>query len=96
MDEISEFGWLGAGFSAFFQAPIDPDYLPPLDDPLAQSEWLDGFAMAHAERPDEEAMESILYGNGMGGESMEDALRRQLLDYPELTSTLLGLSIGHA
>jgi len=94
MDEISEFGWLGAGFSAFFQSSIDPEYLPPLDDPWPKangwmaSRWrMRNVPMKRRWNP---------FSMETGGESMEDALRRLLLNDPQLTSTLLGLSIGHA
>lgn len=36
--------------------------------------WLGGFGAAWAETPDDEALESTLYGDGMGGKSVADAL----------------------
>jgi hypothetical protein len=88
-DKIKDFGWYGAGWAVFKGGTADPDYYPPLADIEAQQEWLDGFSAAWADYPDEQAMHSILYGDGTGGETMEQALSRVLVGRAALLMCLL-------
>lgn len=63
--KIETFGWYGAGWSVF-GGTGDRDFYPP-SDTSAQKEWLAGFKAAWVECPDDEAIDSILHGDGMGG-----------------------------
>ena len=51
-------------------------FCPPLDDDDPPRQWLVGFGAAGVECPDDAAIESILNGDWMGGESVEEALVR--------------------
>jgi len=53
-------------------------FYPPLDDDDPPQQWLAGFGAAGVECPDDVAIESILNGDGMGGESVEAVLVRIL------------------
>lgn len=66
----------------------DSDFYPSLNDMAAQREWLGGFGAAWAECPDEEAIESILHGDGRGGGSVDDALAQALEGREELLRQL--------
>lgn len=77
-EKIKDFGWFGAGYAVFKGGTQDPDFYPPLNDMEAQRQWLGGFGAAWAECPDEEAIESILYGDGSGGETVGEALAEAL------------------
>jgi hypothetical protein len=68
----------------------------PLNDMEAQGEWLGGFDAAWVECPDDEAIASILEGDGMGGESVDQALARALKGRPELLRQLRALGEGRA
>ncbi len=57
-------------------------------DIKAQQERLDGFGVAWAECPDDEAIESILHGDGRGGTSVYLALARALEGRGELLRQL--------
>ena len=85
--KIEDFGWFGAGW-AVFKGTTDPDFFPPLNDMEAQREWLGGFGAAWVEYPDEEAITSILHGDGLGGESVDEALARKLAGRAELLAQL--------
>jgi hypothetical protein len=76
-DKIKAFDGFGAGW-AIFKGTRAPDFFPPLNDEPAQREWLGGFGAAWAESPNEAARASILHDDGMGGESLEEALCRAL------------------
>lgn len=68
-----EFGWFGAGYAVAKGGTAPDDYYPPLNDMEAQHEWLGGFGAGWVECPDEEAIASILFGDGSGGESIDEA-----------------------
>jgi len=72
------FGWYGAGYACMKGEEVTDMLMPPLDDEQGLFRWLDGFAAAHADYPDDEAIDSMLFGDGMGGESFDDALFRIL------------------
>lgn len=93
--QISKFGWFGAGWSVFLSETDDPAYYPPLNDIAAQREWLGGFGAAWVEYPDDEAVRSILYGDGTGGERVEAALARALRDKPALLRQLFSHRQGN-
>ena len=84
-EKIRDFGWFGAGYAVAKGGTDDPDFYPPLNDMEAQREWLGGFGAGWVECPDDEATDSILYGDGMGGESVHEALARALEGRAELT-----------
>ena len=92
-DKIKDFGWFGAAWAVFKGGTKDSDFYPPLNDMAAQREWLGGFGAGWAECPDEEAIESILHGDGRGGESVDQALARALKGRGEL---LMQLRAHHA
>jgi hypothetical protein len=54
----------------------DAAYLPPLNDMEAQRWWLGGFGAAWAEDLDDAVVASVLHGDGMDGELVEEALAR--------------------
>ena len=87
-EKIKAFGWFGAGWAVFKGGVTDPDFFPPLDDIEAQREWLGGFGAAWVECPDDEAVDSILDGDGMGGEPVDVALARALEGRAELLAQL--------
>jgi hypothetical protein len=93
-ERIADFGWFGAGWAVFKGGTADPDFYPPLDDTDAQREWLAGFGAAWVECPDDEAVESILNGDGMGGESVEEALVRVLESRDDLLRALWALGLN--
>jgi hypothetical protein len=76
MNQEPEFGWYGAGWASFKSDRISQGFMPPVTDKEAVKEWLEGFGAAHADCPDEEAIEGILQGDFSRGESFEDALLR--------------------
>ena len=78
MNTEPEFGWYGAGFSIFKGENLIPEWMPPYSDEPAWFEFLDGAAHAHADYPDDEAMEGILEGDFTRGESFDDLLFRIL------------------
>lgn len=86
--------WLDAGEAVFTGAAHDDAYFPPLDDQDAQMQWLGGFGAAWANCPEEDAVPSPLNGDGMGGESVEEALVRILETRPELLRALWDLGLG--
>lgn len=65
--------WFGAGW-AVYKGSAGEDWFPPLNDREAQRAWLGGFGAAWVEYPDVAACTSLLQGDGMGGESLDDAL----------------------
>ena len=71
-----DFGWFGAGWACFKKEELIAGFVPALDDEPALFEWFDGFAAAHADYPDAEAMAGILEGDFSRGESFDDALFR--------------------
>ncbi|MBK1723860.1 histidine kinase [Thiocystis violacea] len=83
-EAVADFGWYGAGYAVCIGGTDAPDFYPPLNDLEAQGEWLAGFEAAWCDCPDAEAIRSILFGDGMGGESLDTALGRALEDRPEL------------
>jgi hypothetical protein len=95
-DKIKEFGWFGAGWAVFKGGTKDPDFYPPLNDMEAQRWWLGGFGAAWSEYPDDEAMDSILYSDGMGGESVDEALARALEGRGELLRQLWAHGSGRS
>ena len=70
-----EYGWYGAGWASLKGGTVADIHMPP-NESGSLKKWIDGFLAAHAEYPDEDAMESIMNGDGTGGESAEDALLR--------------------
>jgi len=86
--KIADFGWFGAGYAVFGTETSDRDFYPPLDDDEAQRQWLAGFGAAWVECPDDSATESILNGDWLGGESVEEALVRILEGRMELLRQL--------
>jgi len=91
---IAEFGWFGAGWAVFKGGTDDPDFYPPIDDCEALRDWLAGFGAAWVECPDGESVESILNGDGMAGESVEEALVRALETRQDLLCALWDLGLG--
>jgi hypothetical protein len=87
-EKIRDFGWFGAGYAVAKGGTDDPDFYPPLNDMEAQREWLGGFGAGWAECPDIEATDSILFGDGTGGESVDEALARALEGRAELLRQL--------
>lgn len=73
-----DFGWYGAGYACMKGEKLTDILTPPLDDDKGLFEWLDGFAAAHGDYPDVEAMAGILEGDFSKGESFDDALFRIL------------------
>lgn len=88
MDSQEQDRWFGAGW-AVYKGSTGEDCLPPLNDIEAQRAWLGGFGAAWVEYPDAEAAASILSGDGMGGESLHEALVSALNDHTELLQQLL-------
>lgn len=86
--KIEDFAWYGAGWAVFKGGVTDPDFYPPLNDMEAQREWLGGFGAAWVDYPDDAAIDSILAGDGMGGESVDQALARAMEGHPELLRQL--------
>ena len=79
MPAIPDFGWYGAGWAAFKSGKIpDPQsqWMPDFTDGAGWLQWLDGFGAAHADYPDEEAIEGMLEGDFSRGETFEAALER--------------------
>ena len=70
-------GWDAYGGDAAAQ-------LPPLHDMEAQRAWLGGFGAAWAEDLEDAVIASVLQGDGMDGESVEEALVRALVGREEL------------
>jgi hypothetical protein len=68
--------WFQLGYVVFNVGVSAFDKYPPLSDPDAQREWLDGFLLAETEEP-----ELVV--------SSEDSLRCRV-PYPELLAQLLG------
>jgi hypothetical protein len=83
-----ETDWFGKGWAVYKGDIHDDAFFPPLNDMEAQRWWLEGFGAAWTEYPDDEAMDSILYGDGMGGESVDEALSRALEGRGELLRQL--------
>jgi hypothetical protein len=91
-----EFGWFGAGYAVAKGGTAPDDYYPPLNDLEAQREWLGGFGAGWVECPDEEAIESILFGDGSTGESIDEALARALEGRADLLRQLRTHGEGRA
>lgn len=87
-DESDGDFWFGQGWAVFKGELRDDKHFPPLNDMEAQRWWLGGFGAAWAECPDEAAIDSILYGDGMGGESVDAALLRAMQGRAELLRQL--------
>ncbi len=88
-------GWFDVGWAVYKGDVNDVDYFPPLGDMEAQREWLGGFGAAWMEYPDAASMQSILDGDGMGGESVRAALIKTLEGKPELLRQLMAHSNGN-
>ncbi len=88
-DKIKDFGWYGAGWAVYKGGTADLDFYPPPDDIEAQQEWIDGFVAAWSDCLDDEAIDSILHGDGSGGEPVEKAWARALEGRAELLGCLL-------
>lgn len=73
-----ETDWFAKGWAGYKGDICDDDHFLPLNDMEAQRWWLGGFGAAWTECPDDEAVNSILYGDGIGGESVDEALARVL------------------
>jgi hypothetical protein len=71
--------WFGAVW-AVFQANARPADDPPLNDMEAQRAWLDGFAAAWAECPEEAIVESEQTGGGCCGKALGLVLSTVLRD----------------
>jgi hypothetical protein len=91
-----EIGWFGAGYAVAKGGTAPDDYYPPLNDMEAQREWLGGFGAGWVECPDEEAIESILFGDGSAGESIDGALARVLEGRADLLRQLRTHGEGRA
>lgn len=83
-----EADWFGKGWAVYKRELRDDAWFPPLNDMEAQRWWLGGFGAAWAECPPEEAVASTLYADGMGGESVDQALARALEGRGELLRQL--------
>jgi hypothetical protein len=77
-DRPEDIDWFSRGWAVYKGDLRDSEHFPSLNDMEAQRWWLGGLGAAWADTPDDEAIESILDGDGMGGESVEDALARAL------------------
>lgn len=95
-EKIQDFGWFGAGYAVFKGGTQDPDFYPPLNDMEAQRQWLGGFGAAWVECPDAEAIDSILHGDGSGGESLEQALAEAMKGRETLLCQLRAHGTEHA
>lgn len=80
--------WFSRGWAVYKGNLRDDDHFPPLNDMEAQRWWLGGFGAAWCESPDDAAIQSILEGDGMGGESVIEALVRALEGRGELLRQL--------
>lgn len=76
-------GWYGAGYAVFKGDRLIPGWTPPVGDSAAWERWISGFALAHADTPDEEVLDAFQRGDfGFeGGEGLDSALFR-LLRFP--------------
>ena len=86
--------WLDAGEAVFNGCGRDDSFFPPLNDRDAMRQWLGGFGAAWAACPEEAVVASSRNGDGMGGESVEEALVRTLETRPELLRALWDLGLG--
>ena len=91
-----EIGWFGAGYAVAKGGSAPDDYYPPLNDLEAQREWLGGFGAGWVECPDDAAIESILFGDGSSGESIDEALARALEGRADLLRQLRTHEEGRA
>ncbi len=91
---IADFVWFSAGYAVFGAETSDRAFYPPLDDDEAQRHWLAGFGAAWVECPDDAAIESILNGDWLGGESVDEALVRILEGRMELLRQLWVHGLG--
>ena len=82
--------WFDAGW-AVFKGNTGDEWFPPLNDMEAQRWWLAGFGAAWVEYPITEAVQSMLFDDEPGGESIHDALAHALTG----RSTLLAQLLSH-
>jgi hypothetical protein len=92
----AEIDWFGKGWAVYKEDLRDHADFPPLNDMEAQRWWLGGFGAAWAETPHDQATMSILYADGMGGESLDQALIRALEGRAELLRQLRAHGEGRA
>ncbi|ADC64087.1 hypothetical protein [Allochromatium vinosum] len=88
MESREQDRWFGAGW-AVYKGSMGDDCFPPLNDIDAQRAWLGGFGAAWVEYSDADGSASILIGDGMGGESLHDALASALKGHSVLLQQLL-------
>jgi hypothetical protein len=88
--------WFGAGYVVAKVGTAADDFYPPLNDLEAQREWLGGFIAGWVECPDDAAIASILFGDGNGGESIDEALARAMEGRADLLRQLRGHGAGRA
>ena len=88
MAPITDDDWFEHGWSVYKGELQDDKYFPPLNDMKAQRWWLAGFGAAWAESPEDEAIDSILSDDGMGGESVDAALLRAMQGRADLLRQL--------
>ena len=80
--ELSEdFGWYGCGYAVCKSGGAIPGWIPPVDDPEAWQEFIEGFGAAHADDIDHKEAEAILSGRTDEIETTSDALLR-ILKFP--------------
>jgi hypothetical protein len=72
----SDVDWFGKGWAVYKGDMRDAAYFPPLNDMEAQRWWLGGFGAGWVEDLNDAAVASVLLGEGMAGESVEEALAR--------------------
>lgn len=87
-----EMGWFGAGW-AVFQGSTLPDDYPPMNDFDAQRAWLDGFAAAWSECPEEAIVASERTGDGLCGRTLGAALAKALGKHPDLLRQFQGHAV---
>jgi hypothetical protein len=94
--ETSDVDWFCKGWTVYKGSVRDAAYFAPLNDMEAQRWWLGGFGAAWAEDLDDDVVESVLQGDGMDGESVEEPLARALVGREDLLRQLRSHRAGWA
>ncbi len=77
--KIADFWWFGVGYAVFGTETDDRDFYPSLDDDEALRHWLAGISARLGGVSDDAAIESILNGDCLGGELVEESWRVRIL-----------------